>query len=121
MANLLSETIDFLAQHDRILNEVIMFCGNDFQFTRAEFEKLADREYDNGYGGQEVASDLKLVGADWWIERHEYDGAENWVYKEKPSFNKPFKNIQTLMVRYGTDDLSWSTLAELNEEDDNID
>jgi hypothetical protein len=28
---------------------------------------------------------LEIVGDDWWLERHEYDGAEWWEYKTKPS------------------------------------
>ena len=121
MSNLLKETGFFLARHNKTLNDVEMFCGDDFQISREDFIKLADKEYDDGFGGQMVAKDLKLVGTDWWIERKEYDGAEGWSFKTIPNRDKPLKSVQTLMVRYGTEDLSWSTLAELNREDDEYD
>ena len=35
----------------------------------------------------EVAEDLVVVGDNWWIERHEYDGNEWWEYKEKAKAN----------------------------------
>ena len=118
MSNLLKETGFFLARYGKTLNDVLMFCGDDFQFTRDEFIKFADREYDSGFGGQKVARDLKLVGTNWWIERKEYDGAESWSFKQIPDCSIPYKNIQTLIVRQGTDDLCWSTLYELNKKDD---
>ena len=40
--------------------------------------------YDNGYGGNEIPMDLIVVGKDFWLERHTYDGAEWWEYKEIP-------------------------------------
>lgn len=44
-----------------------------------------DREYDNGYGWQE------LFGFIWWKDgtwssRHEYDGSESWVHNEVPNY-----------------------------------
>ena len=44
-----------------------------------------DREYDDGYGWQE------LFGFIWWKDgtwssRHEYDGSESWVHNEVPNY-----------------------------------
>ena len=33
--------------------------------------------------------DLLIVGDDWWLERHEYDGAEWWEFKTLPC--EPFE------------------------------
>lgn len=48
-----------------------------------------DFEYDAGYGSQ------NLFGIVWfhdaWLERHEYDGAECWVYKKKPAIPNHLK------------------------------
>ena len=53
--------------------------------------------YDNGYGGQEVAADLVIVFKDGsWLERHEYDVAEGWGYSKTPIKSKtpkPFKFV----------------------------
>lgn len=56
-----------------------------------DFVKIADFEYDNGYGGQEIHWGLVIVGKDWWLERHEYDGKEWWEFKmlpERPNVGK---------------------------------
>ena len=47
-------------------------------------------EYDDGYGITEVNMGLKLVGKDFWLERHEYDGSEWWEYKTLPIYNEDF-------------------------------
>lgn len=52
---------------------------------------IKEMYYNNGYGSNEVNLSIKIVGKDWWLERYEYDGAESWVYKEKPK--KPEKEI----------------------------
>lgn len=41
--------------------------------------------YDSGYGGQEVNDSLLIVGDDWWLERHDYDGSEWWEFKQMPT------------------------------------
>ena len=48
------------------------------------FLKSIDREYDDGYGGQE------LFGTIWytdgtWSSRWEYDGSEGWEYNHVPT------------------------------------
>ena len=117
MANLLFETIDFLAKHNLTLDDVKIFCGNDFQINRENFIELAGKiNYDNGYGTQIIACDLKLIGDNWWAERYEYDGAERWEFKEFPHTNLPLKSINTLCAHYINQ--GWSTLSELNKEDD---
>ena len=65
MANLLNETIKYLEKHNKTFDDVIGVCGDDFQISIEDFKKLANKEYDNGCGGQEVASDLKIVGKDF--------------------------------------------------------
>ena len=92
--NLLKETIEKLRKHNKEPKDVL-YCGTpDFgYFTWEDFEKVADIEYDEGFGGQRVAEDLIIVGNGFWLERHEYDGSEWWEYKAiiaKPEkYNKP--------------------------------
>jgi hypothetical protein len=33
-----------------------------------------------------------VVGKDWWLERHEYDGSEWWEFKTMPDKNKYLKS-----------------------------
>lgn len=60
----------------------------------ADFERFANFEYNSGYGGNEIASHLVIVGDDWWLERGEYDGSEWWEFKTIPS-----KPIETSPLR----------------------
>ena len=83
--NLYDETVAFLADHNKSFDDVVFVSGNGHEIELNNFIKIS-REYDyyEGYGGNEVPMDLMIVGEDWWIERHEYDGSEWWEYKALP-------------------------------------
>ena len=107
--NLWIETIRELNEHGKTWDDVRFVCGDDFSITKPNFETIArDTNYDNGYGRQVIASDLKIVGDHWWLERHEYDGAEWWEYKEMPTYTE-YKPIHNLCG-------GWSTVEECNME-----
>ena len=112
MSNLLQETLNFLKEHNKSPNDVL-FCNiskyndelgydeperetketNSFSFE--EFVKLADFDYHNGFGALEINLSLQVVGKDFWLKRHEYDGSENWEFKTLPS-RFPEQNPETL-------------------------
>lgn len=74
----------------------------------------------SGYGAQEVAKDLVLIGDDFWMERAEYDGSEWWEFvSTEPREEVPFKTVKALSVVQGGG-IGWRTLAKLNgiKEDD---
>ncbi len=49
-----------------------------------KFLTILNFNYDNGYGRQEVFGVVWLTdGA--WLERYEYDGAEEWALKKLPT------------------------------------
>ncbi len=113
MANLLEETIEILEENDKTFDDVIGVCGNEFQISIEDFKLLANREYDDGYGSQEVASDLVVVGKDFWLERHEYDGSEWWEYKSNFNLSElPFKKVRRVIGGM------WDTLAGMQKDDD---
>jgi hypothetical protein len=96
--NLLKETIEVLKENKKGIEDV-GWVGTRYSYMMwAEFEKIADYEYDSGYGGQEINDKLLVVGKDFWLERHEYDGSEWWEYKEQPQ--KP-KNHEIVKLKYG--------------------
>lgn len=111
--NLLQETTEKLMTFNKTWNDVLWIGGSSFTISIDEFKKLANQEYDDGYGSPEVAQDLKVVGKDWWLERYEYDGAEEWVYKAYPK--KPLE--QKSVKRIITSGIGWSSLAEMQEEE----
>ena len=115
--NLRKETIAVLKEHGKKWSDVVGVCGNDFQITKEQFWELANKRYDYGYGRNEVAFDLKIVGKDFWLERQEYDGAEWWEYKELPNLSSlPIKKVDRIIrdgVHYCAD-----SIAELNKDED---
>ena len=54
---------------------------------RREFMENINREYDSGYGGQELYGTIWFKGATW-AERGEYDGSEWWEYRQRPELPK---------------------------------
>lgn len=78
--NLKTETGECLAGHGKTFGDIKIVCGDDFNIPVDNFLSLADTEYDNGFGGQEVARDLTLIGDGFVMIRTDYDGAEAWRY-----------------------------------------
>ena len=60
--NLLQETTEKLITHDKTWDDVLWIGGSEFTISMDEFKRLANREYDNGYGSPKVAQDLKIGG-----------------------------------------------------------
>lgn len=110
--NLLKETLEALEENGLTENDVEWVGNRDFYFSFNHFKKIADVVYDDGYGSAKVATDLLIVGKDWWLERGEYDGSEWWEFKriiEKPSLYKEVNSIVGGM---------WSTIEEINDSED---
>ena len=87
--NLLNETRDILSSNNKTFDDVL-FVGDGSTHTKMtvkEFLEHANVEYNGGYGIEEINTKLILVGKDFWLERHEYDGSEWWEYKSMPNIN----------------------------------
>jgi len=92
--NLLEETIKCLNENGKHESDVL-WVGRDY-YDRKKNEKFcykntwenfcnkANIMYDAGFGGNEIGLDLIVVGKDFWLERHEYDGSEWWEFKTMP-------------------------------------
>ena len=84
--NLLQETLDALEENGKTPADV-RYVGRasiSAKCSWEDFAKQSDFEYDNGYGGAEISTDLVAVGDNWWLERAEYDGSEWWEFKTFP-------------------------------------
>ncbi len=92
MINLLEETIHEI-NHNNLKIEDIQFIGSNDQSYRMnwnQYKSIADVKYDNGYGGNEIPSDLIIVFNDGTVmTRDEYDGSEWW------KTTSPFKLKET--------------------------
>lgn len=91
--NLKDETIEYLESHRKSTNDVLWVGSQDgkMKLTWNQFIEIANFEYDDGYGHQEIDSNLVVVGDGWWFERAEYDGAEGWRINFPPSLKKNTK------------------------------
>lgn len=106
------ETLQILALNKKTPLDVL-WCGSEEfgWFSWEDFMEVAPDVYDNGLGGEEIAKDLLVVGVDFWLERHDYDGSEWWEFKSLPKKPEYYKKPTT--IRNGD---SWATLEEMNRE-----
>lgn len=124
--NLKKETLKVLQDHGKNKADVKYVCGADFQISLEQFWKLADTEYNSSYGAPEIATDLTLIGEDFWMERGEYDGSEWWDFHTMPdTTGLPIREITALSVgQYNRTcemwhfKIGWETLSELNVKED---
>ena len=79
MKNLKEETLEMMNMFNKTVEDIAWIGGRDFSVPVDLFFKLADVEYDDDYGAQEIAYDLKIVFKDnTAFYRHSYDGKEWW-------------------------------------------
>lgn len=112
--NLLVETIEAMLEVGKTAEDIVFIgsveSGHSCEW--AEYEKLANVEYDNGYGREEVAVDLEIIFNDGGrLKRGNYDGSEWWAYV--PAFEKPkkFNPIRNLFI-----DSFDARLADVNKD-----
>lgn len=119
MANLKKEVLCMLEQNGKTVDDIVWIGCENFRIDIKTFWNLADAEYDDGYGAPEVATDLLIVGKDFWLERADYDGNEWFEFKALPEMPGRIEPITALMVeqynrQYGNNETGWKTLSELN-------
>lgn len=124
--NLLEETLRVLASVGKTPEDIAWVGGEHWGwFTWEEFVSIANIDYYSSYGHPEIATDLKVVGFGWWLERREYDGAEWWEYITIPTKPKEHKVPKRLCDRQLPEEQAiWAsvTLNGLNiekEEEEN--
>ena len=87
---------------EKIIGAIITFGDNydedkstmnlPLLYSEEEYEKFLyflDRNYDSGYGGQELFGVI-LCENNVWFERGEYDGSEWWEKNYYPNLNELF-------------------------------
>jgi len=92
MANLLRETLTFLASFDLTENDVLWVGDQNCYCDWEHFASTAAIDYDDGFGTEIINQKLIVVGKDWWLERHEYDGSEWWEFKQLPEKPGDYSN-----------------------------
>jgi hypothetical protein len=117
--NLLQETIETLKSKGKTEADVLWVGTETHKCTMEDFMSIADTDYDSGFGSPEVAQDLLIVGENWWLERHEYDGSEWWEFKETPKEPTETIKLQAVTVNQAENlgyDVScgWENLLSIN-------
>lgn len=112
MSNLKVETLNYLKTHEKDWSDVrwVGHCNGNVKIHPDYFLEIADREYDANYGAQQINCNLVIVGDDWWLERHEYDGSEWWEFKSLPILNP---NAHFGKTVYTDSDDDWSVMSNL--------
>ena len=108
MENLLNETIEFLKEHNLSESDVRWVGCIDFKTSWENFKDVANKKY--YFDKREVASDLLVVGDNWWLERWEYDGSEGWSFKQLPKEPQKTVEIKRVINELG----GWEDLKEMN-------
>lgn len=109
--NLWEETMDDLKERGYTWDDVEWVGTRKGIISKELFRILAQNtEYDSGYGAQEIARDLLLVGDGWWAERNEYDGAEHW------SFNRPIEKPNKFIYPEKLTGM-WNSLDEIMKKE----
>jgi hypothetical protein len=110
--NLWTETNEKLWDNGHYWDEVLWVGSHTAQIPLDHFRTIADSFYDAGYGSPEIPLDLMVVGPDWWLERHEYDGAEWWEFKQYPI--EPSREVRPKKIRTN----GYETLKEAVDRED---
>ena len=94
-SNLLEETTKVLSKYDKKPSDVLWVGNKKHKTTWDNFSQVANNTYDNGFGAPVVDVALVVMGSDFWLERHEYDGSEWWKYKSFMQFNPVEEKVFT--------------------------
>lgn len=117
--NFLDETRTAIHESNRKTSDVLFIGSADgkYRVSWDQFKKIADFEYDDGFGSQKIAKDLIVCFKDGnFLERWEYDGSEGWTVLEKKNFSE-LDDYEEFTTVIGEDDDArwwWRTLYELN-------
>lgn len=106
--NLLEGTIYEIIHSGHTIEDIIHIGNEKYECSWEEFVKLANIDYQEGFGGQKVAMDLMIIFKDGQVMiREEYDGDEWRQFKKE---DKVYKKISNLSGEY------WAKLDDLNNE-----
>lgn len=99
MTNLLNEVNLILVENGKNLDDIKFITCDDKLISREDFLVFAiNLNYNDGYGGVKINLSLKIVGNNWWLERHEYDGSEWFEFKTIPI--KPLIELENMDYIY---------------------
>ena len=110
--DLYDETVETLSFYDKTIADIEYIGSTRTKInTNKALELMKKTNYDSGFGGQEIASNLMIKGNGFIMIRGEYDGSEWWDYMQTdPSLPKVERDIKSFKT-----DMGWDTLEEIND------
>lgn len=119
LTNLGQETREFLKDLPEV-EGIYYFDFVDQKYYKTNLEQfleIADQfNYDSGYGSQFVSNSLSIKFVDGsFAHRHEYDGAEWWVYDKAPQAQEE-KAIESKNLYMSEEDYIYDTFGPDSEE-----
>lgn len=95
--NLLKETIEVLTKNNKTEQDVLWVGNKTHKTVWGSFKIVADIEYDKFDWAESVATDLLVVGVDWWLERFDNDiTGGRWIFKTLPTEPYNIINIKAI-------------------------
>lgn len=84
--NFKDDTLKTLNYYKKSKDDVVFVTDGQKYCTFDDFLKnIGNYKYDDNWCGPYINLNLKIVGYNWWLERHEYDGSECWKFKTTPT------------------------------------
>ena len=115
--NIIKEIKNCLQENNKKENEILWIGSRDGKLAMKwpKFkDKFGDISYDDGFGAAKIAQDLVVVFSDRsWLERNEYDGAEEFEYKQAP--NLVAMHDYDVIDCHSAGKIGWEDLADLND------
>lgn len=108
MQNLKNELNNILIKNKLTLNDILWVGTRDYKINKQKFLDNINFQYDNGYGLRHIATDLIVVGADFYIERRDYDGSEWWHFNKIPTEPKETRDYTVFSIEQ-YNKLHWNT------------
>lgn len=115
MTNLYDETVAILESNDKTIDDIEYIGTSETKInTHKALELMKKTNYDGGFGGQEIAENLMIIGNGFVMTRGEYDGSEWWDYMQTdPSLPKAETEVKSFKA-----DIGWKSLEEINGLED---
>lgn len=83
---------------EEIIKLPVKFSNEDY----LNFLEIINRDYDNGFGIQELEGNIWLDDGTW-IERYEYDGSEGWTWKKTPEIPNYLQSNEDIVTIDGVE------------------
>jgi hypothetical protein len=91
--NLIKEIEQFLNNKNKSFSDILFVKSENFYLDVSDFISNASFEYNDRCDRVDIYKSLMLVGKDFWIERGQPYGSENWEFIQLPDSPKIKKQV----------------------------